>query len=162
MRIPSETQVRADALRAAADRIDAIAVQVEIECRAVAYERAFDSGKAAASIRLLPRVGAQLRRTIRWSTPDPAKPGLPTWLEEGTGIYGPRRTPIVPVRAKRLVFRTTSGAPLAAMQGLRNTSGLIFAKSVRGRPASWVMRDGSRRVAERLGLRWRSLRSFNG
>ncbi|EGQ21073.1 MULTISPECIES: hypothetical protein [Sporosarcina] len=43
-----------------------------------------------------------------------------TYLEEGTGIYGPRGTPIVPVRSKALRF-TVGGSQ-------------IFAKEVKGMP----------------------------
>lgn len=45
------------------------------------------------------------------------------WVENGTGIYGPHNTPIVPVVAKRLVFTPRGGST-------------VFARSVRGRPAT--------------------------
>lgn len=47
-------------------------------------------------------------------------------LEEGTGIYGPRRTPIRPHTAKVLRF-TVGAAPVAGTGG-----NVVFARSVRG------------------------------
>lgn len=48
------------------------------------------------------------------------------WLDQGTGIYGPRHTPIVPVRAKYLRFTTRTGR-------------VVYAKSVRGiRPTKFL------------------------
>lgn len=41
------------------------------------------------------------------------------WIEEGTGIFGPRHTPIVPRNAKALVFKPKGG-------------GIVFAKKVSG------------------------------
>ncbi len=48
------------------------------------------------------------------------------WQEEGTGIYGPRHTPIRPRRAKMLSF---------VVGGKR-----VFAKSVRGTRGKWYMK----------------------
>lgn len=45
------------------------------------------------------------------------------WQEQGTGIYGPRGTPIVPKHAKFLVFTP------------RVAKGPVFARSVRGSKA---------------------------
>jgi hypothetical protein len=42
------------------------------------------------------------------------------WVHEGTGIYGPHKTPIVPVTSPVLVFQPKGAA------------GFVFAKSVRG------------------------------
>lgn len=54
----------------------------------------------------------------------PLKRGL--WLDQGTGIYGPRGRPIVPVRAKYLRFTTRGGQ-------------VVYAKSVRGiRPTKFL------------------------
>jgi hypothetical protein len=54
----------------------------------------------------------------------PLKYGL--YLHQGTGIYGPRRRPIRPVRAKVLRFTTRTGQ-------------VVFAKSVRGsRPVPFL------------------------
>lgn len=43
------------------------------------------------------------------------------WVHRGTGIYGPHRTPIVPVRAKYLRFRWRKRGNV-----------LVYARSVRG------------------------------
>jgi hypothetical protein len=43
------------------------------------------------------------------------------WLEEGTGIYGPKHSPIVPVRSKVLVFPSSSAR-----------GGYVFVKSASG------------------------------
>lgn len=48
------------------------------------------------------------------------------WQHEGTGIYGPHRTPIVPVSRKFLRFEVKSGK---LAKGRRP---VIFAKSVKG------------------------------
>lgn len=48
------------------------------------------------------------------------------WQHEGTGIYGPHRTPIVPVKRKFLRFEVKSGK---LAKGRRP---VIFAKSVKG------------------------------
>jgi hypothetical protein len=81
-------------------------------------------------------------------------------VEEGTGVFGPHRKRIVPKRGEFLVFRVQrpGSAPLASISGQRKESGLIFARSVKGKPPQRVMEDGSRTVAERHGLRWRDNR----
>lgn len=139
-------------------RTDEVAHEVRREAVALAYERAHDKGEFAAGIRVEPTTtGARVVATDRKST----------WLEEGTGIYGPRRQPIRPKRAKFLVFRVDrewqgGGSPTEGF-GLTKTQGqLIFARQVRGREASWVMRDAAKIVAARHGLRFRNLRRFQG
>jgi len=50
-----------------------------------------------------------------------------TWVHDGTGIYGPKHTPIRPKQAKVLVFRSKIyGAKKGKYQGF------VFAKSVKG------------------------------
>lgn len=57
------------------------------------------------------------------------------WQHEGTGIYGPHGTPIVPVRRKFLRFEVKSGK---AAKGRRP---VIFAKSVKGvKGDKWLVR----------------------
>jgi hypothetical protein len=67
------------------------------------------------------------------------------WLEKGTGIYGPRKRPIVPIRAKALAWRSKGGGTLLVAQGKRIRRGrlekyrprdvhLTFRRSVRGVP----------------------------
>ena len=48
-----------------------------------------------------------------------------TYLEEGTGIYGPHGTPIVPIHSKAMRF-TVGGSE-------------IFAKEVKGMPAQPII-----------------------
>lgn len=137
-----------------------VAQQVEFEATLLASSRAFDEGDYAAGIERVPAFGpgAIIRAQDRKSK----------WLEEGTGIYGPERTPIRPKRGQFLVFRLGGPGHPKSSQRPRRTSGpkrpgdLVFAREVRGRPASWVMRDASRIVAARFGLRWRNLRAFRG
>lgn len=50
------------------------------------------------------------------------------WVHEGTGIFGPKRTPIIPVRAQAMVFRVKSGK-------------LIFAAKVKGSKPQPFLRD---------------------
>ncbi len=125
-----------------------VAVELERTARALAAVRAFDSGDYLYGIGVVPTVGpGALVRSAD---------GKSWWIERGTGIYGPRRTPIVPKKPGGvLVFRVTGGAPLASMSGTRTSSGLIFAKSVKGRPASHVMEDAAKAVAAVPGRRWR-------
>lgn len=72
--------------------------------------------------------------TVRWGSNLP----YAIWVEKGTGIYGPRGAPIRPRRARflvwegRLDFAGTSSARLRP----RSRRGLIFARQVRGRPAT--------------------------
>lgn len=56
----------------------------------------------------------------------PLKYGL--YLDQGTGIHGPRNRPIVPVRAKYLRFVTRTGQ-------------VVYAKSVRGIRPTRFLRD---------------------
>ncbi len=69
------------------------------------------------------------------------------YLEFGTGIYGPKRTPIVPKRAKILAWKITTGTQMVpgvsasgkATSHRQRTSDWIFAKSVKGtRPWKWL------------------------
>lgn len=49
---------------------------------------------------------------------------LALWLENGTGVYGPHHSPIVPTSSTVLVFPSRRGG-----------KGFVFAKSVRGQKA---------------------------
>jgi hypothetical protein len=53
-------------------------------------------------------------------------------VETGTGIYGPKGSPIVPVHAQVLVFTTKTGT--------------VFARSVRGRPATPYLKPALQKV----------------
>lgn len=79
-----------------------------------------DTGEMASSVYVAdrPDSGDQIVRVVRapaeWSS----------YQEEGTGIYGPQGTPIVPVNAKVLVFYW------------KQTGRIEFRKSVLGSPAT--------------------------
>jgi hypothetical protein len=72
-----------------------------------------------------------LASTIRYVTVDRGKDGLAAqvgsdderaiWVEEGTGVFGPHGTPIVPSRAPLLVFENSAGQVfrLASVEGQR-------------------------------------------
>lgn len=74
--------------------------------------------------------------------------GLVEWLRFGTGIYGPRRTPIVPKRAKFLVFEI--GGRTIYARSVKGMKGYDFIKG------GWDMTASQRRsmIARigRLGL----------
>lgn len=166
---PAVVEAQVLALPKVRDRITEIAQEVETEARGIAARRALEDGTYAALIKATPadpvtgiaRVTARDRKS--------------KWLEEGTGIYGPEGRPIRPKRGKFLVFEVTEkrGGPPPLM---RSASGavigrrqpaevgdLVFAREVRGRPASWVMRDAAAAVAASLrGGRFLNLRSFKG
>lgn len=160
---PSEVEAKVLALPSVAEAVEAIASEVEAEARALAYKRAHDTGTYAALIQVLPAGGGVMRgyRTVA------ATDRKSTWLEEGTGIYGPRRRPIRPKRGKYLVFRVDRNwkGEGNAVEGPRlgKTAGdLVFAREVRGRPASWIMRDAAMVVAARHGARFVNHRPFQG
>lgn len=82
---------------------------------------------------------------ITWKKPANRPADLIQWILYGTGIYGPRKTPIVPRKAKFLKFRTKDGKWHAK-------------KSVRGMPAdnflkdAWDNTQGYRRtLAQKVG-----------
>ena len=52
------------------------------------------------------------------------------YLEVGTGIYGPKATPITPKKAKFLKFKLKSGET-------------VFAKQVKGIPPKWVFKESA-------------------
>lgn len=74
------------------------------------------------------------------------------YFHTGTGIYGPKGTPIVPVTKKALKFRwePTDGAPKTKSKDKR---GWYFAKSVKGMPANPFLIDALAAVMGRLRTR---------
>lgn len=61
------------------------------------------------------------------------------YVHEGTGIYGPKHTYITPVHGKYLVFTpggTSMGVAGEASGSTGSTGGTVFAKKVKGIPAS--------------------------
>jgi hypothetical protein len=123
-------------------QVQELADDVAEEARALTRLRAYDEGELLGAIEVLPN---GYGRIVRMGVPPRGKP-KPIWIEHGTGVYGPRRKPIVPKKAGgRLVFKVNG-------PGGETT---VFAKSVKGRPASHIMRDAGAAVATRRGLPWR-------
>lgn len=54
------------------------------------------------------------------------------WVEEGTGVYGPHRSPIVPTRGRFMRFK-----PRRATRG----GAFVFARQVKGQPGKHYLRD---------------------
>lgn len=87
--------------------------------------------------RLCPVDQGTLRRSITFNVTD-TKATIGSNLEyalgveTGTGIYGPKGRPIVPVRAQFLVFTTKTGT--------------VFARSVRGRRATPYLKPALQKV----------------
>lgn len=79
------------------------------------------------------------------------------YVEEGTGLYGPRKRRIVPKNAKAL--RWTGGGPSkvrlsgrSRTRGGQALGGAIFAKSVRGRRATPFLKPAIEKVAKDTGI----------
>lgn len=51
------------------------------------------------------------------------------WVEEGTGVYGPKHTSIVPLKSPLLVFFW------------KKTGRWMYMSSVKGQPGKWMFRD---------------------
>jgi hypothetical protein len=63
-------------------------------------------------------------------------------VHNGTGVYGPRGTPITPKRGRFLVFEPRGGAVITR----RGATRLVFAKSVTGQRANPFLADALRDV----------------
>ena len=142
-------------------RVDDLLDEIENEARDLGRQRAFDSGQfAEVSIRRVPEPGPRRRvRAVGTGRRGGDKPMLPRWLEEGTGIYGPRRQPIRPKKGQFLVFpvkardRAAVGSRTYELNPNRPVA-WVRVREVAGRPGSHVMRDAGQRVADRHRLRW--------
>lgn len=171
MRLPPADVVERQvlALPKVRERTTEIARQVQTEARTIAARRALEDGTYANLIQ------AEEADPVTGVARVVARDRKSTWLEEGTGIYGPEGRPIKPKRGRFLVFEVKAkagGAPPVLRTGAGSLVGrrepakpgeLVFAKQVRGRPASWVMRDAAAAVAASLRrARFVNLRSFQG
>lgn len=89
----------------------------------------------------------KIASSIRYTTAEPRGEGRVAaqvgsdlleadWVERGTGVYGPHATPIVPRRAKVMVFES------------RMTGGLVWVSQVRGQPGKHYLRDALQAAAE--------------
>jgi hypothetical protein len=83
------------------------------------------------------------------------------YVHEGTGIYGPKRTPIVPVTAKALKFepgRRMGPLPRGGRNAARGRrGGPVFAASVKGSPPNPFLSDALEDVMGRGITRRRTL-----
>jgi hypothetical protein len=99
-----------------------------------------DEGRLRASITHTIDVTGSTVRTRVGSPLDYAR-----YVHEGTGIYGPNKTPIVPVSAKALKFRAPrqmGPLPAGARNLPRNKRPFVFAKSVKGSPPAPFLTEG--------------------
>lgn len=98
---------------------------VRDEARHLAAERSRESsGALPRSIRYVTREAGGGRVAAQVGSDLPHA----LWTEEGTGVYGPRRTRIFPRTAPLLVFESRSGAVIRAL-------------SVAGQPGKHYLRD---------------------
>lgn len=121
----------------------------------------------AEAKRLVPRKTGNLGRTIRVGTVTDTSAqvvaggtqqvGYARYVEEGTGIHGPRGKRIHPKRARAL--RWKAGGSRATGRG--PGSSYVFAASVSGRKATPFLLPGVRRAAERAGLRDAVIKLWN-
>lgn len=137
---------RVTALPGVQRALDDVANELADEARDITRRDAYDEGELIQGIDVLPGDTIAERR-IRMTAPGSRPAKLPVWVHQGTGVYGPRRTPIVPTKAKVLRFKP------------KGSDEVVYARSVKGRPATPVMRDAGVAVAARLRLRWHPSRT---
>jgi hypothetical protein len=121
----------------------------------------------AEAKKLVPRRTSNLSRTIRVErvtetnarviAGGTSQVGYARYVEEGTGIHGPRKRRITPRRAKMLSW-VGGGSRLT---GRGSGSRRIFAKSVAGRKATPYLVPGVKRAVERAGLREAIVKAWN-
>lgn len=75
------------------------------------------------------------------------------YVEEGTGVYGPKKKPIVPKKAKALRWYGNARLSGRARTDPRNQSTVHFARSVKGRRATPFLEPGARAAASKSGLK---------
>lgn len=96
-----------------------------------------DTGRTRAAWRVDRRVFDGGRR-VTWQVANNVQSnGFHVWqlLHSGTGVYGPKSTPIRPVSAKVLRFR-----PKGGVSGRRGSGGWVFAKEVAGiKPSGYIV-----------------------
>jgi hypothetical protein len=109
------------------------------------------TGRLRNSIKRSGIMPSRTAKTVRVKVYTDIEPAArAVWEEEGTGIYGPRKRPITPKKAKVLAWVATGGgrtnlaglAKRAKMGGKRSrgSGGMIFARSVKGMPGTHFMR----------------------
>lgn len=82
------------------------------------------------------------RRQVRVVSTHP-EPNVPLWQHDGTGVHGPKRTPIRPKSGKLLAWKD------------RTTGEWIFAKEVKGSPARKYLSLAAATVARAPGITYR-------
>lgn len=89
------------------------------------------------------------------------------YIEEGTGLYGPRKRKIVPVTKKALRWMggpagslRLSGSPRSGKAGAG--AGAIFARSVKGRKATPFFFSGIKNAIDKAGLAKLITERWNG
>jgi hypothetical protein len=83
--------------------------------------------------------------------------GYARYVEQGTGLYGPRHARIVPKRAK--VLSWVGGG--SRLTGRGKGSRRIFARSVAGRKATPYLLPGVKRALEKAGLSYTIIAAWN-
>lgn len=77
------------------------------------------------------------------------------YVEEGTGIYGPRKQKIVPKKANVLAWRTgaTRLSGRSRTKGGTELAGWAFARSVKGRKATPYLIPGAKAAVKKGGFK---------
>lgn len=103
-----------------------------------------DEGRLRSSITHTVRVGPSAAAVRVGSPLEYAR-----YVHEGTGIYGPKKKPIVPVTAKALKFQTPKligPLPAGVRTPAKGKRGFVFAKSVKGSPPNPFLTDALKDV----------------
>lgn len=130
-------------------------------------------GTVQEAKRLVPRKTGNLGRSIvpgrvsATSAYVDANAKYAAFVEDGTGIYGPRKRKIVPVRASVLAWRTGGSSSVrlsgrSRVIGGKEQAGWAFAQSVRGRPATPFLIPGAKNAVSRAKLGDIVVKKWNG
>ena len=89
------------------------------------------------------------------------------WVEEGTGLYGPRKRRIVPTHAKALAWKTGGPSKLrlsgrSRVVGGKSLAGMAFARSTKGMQARPYLLPGAKRAVSKSGLANVVIKEWNG
>lgn len=132
--------------------LEAIGNEVAGEYRGIAFREAYDTGELVSSVHVvrMPDGTVRVRAEAKQAAPN----------EGGTGVYGPRRAPIVAKPGRPFVFRTrlppaSSPARIQASV-LGGTVRKLVLTEHRGMPGHDIMgRAGALVAGQSSGLRWR-------
>ena len=89
------------------------------------------------------------------------------WVEEGTGLYGPRKKRIVPTHAKALAWKTGGPSKLrlsgrSRVVGGQALAGMAFARSTKGMQARPYLLPGAKRAISKAGVADVVIKEWNG